>query len=99
MSASHPEAVGGELLIIAVNPDFFVIRHSHGIVAPLQPGGVFDFRIDPLTQLTLGLDEIVTRTAPGSLDSSLVDSSRHGLSLVQLIWNVRHLPASVPRPR
>ena len=60
MSASHPEAVGGELLIIAVSPHYFVIHHSHGIVALLQLGGVFDFRIDPLTQLTLGLDEIVT---------------------------------------
>ncbi len=48
------------MLIIAVNPHYFVIHYSHGIVAPLQPGGVFDFRIDPLTQLTLGLGEIVT---------------------------------------
>ena len=60
MSASHPEAVGGELLIIAVNPHYFVINHSHGIVVPLQLGGVFSFRIDLLTRLTLGLDEIVT---------------------------------------
>ena len=60
MPASHPEAVRVELLIIAVNPHYFVIYPSHGIVAPLQLGGVFDFRIDSLTQLTLGLDENVT---------------------------------------
>jgi hypothetical protein len=30
------------------------------MVTPLQLGGMINFRIDPLTQLTLGLDEIVT---------------------------------------
>ncbi len=59
MSASRPEAVGGESPIISVNRHYFVIHHSHDIVALLQYGSVFDYRIDPLTQLTLGLDEIV----------------------------------------